>query len=148
MEPHTTQTLLPRDHKILKTLLHMAQDVAPVANARLAAAIAVRGDIVSFGNNSLRSHPFANKFGKNEHSQFWHAETHAIFNALKRHNVDILERATLYVVRVKRPYETSKEWIVGTSKPCKGCRRCIMEFGIPRVVYGTESEFVCDGVDL
>ena len=48
MEPHTTQTLLPRDHKILKTLLHMAQDVAPVANARLAAAIAVRGDIVSF----------------------------------------------------------------------------------------------------
>jgi deoxycytidylate deaminase len=148
MEPHTTQTLLPRDHKILKTLLHMAQDVAPVANARLAAAIAVRGDIVSFGNNSLRSHPFANKFGKNEHSQFWHAETHAIFNALKRHNVDILERATLYVVRVKRPHETSKEWIVGTSKPCKGCRRCIMEFGIPRVVYGTESEFVCDGVDL
>ena len=148
MEPHTTQTLLPRDHKILKTLLHMAQDVAPVANARLAAAIAVRGDIVSFGNNSLRSHPFANRFGKNEHSQFWHAETHAIFNALKRHNVDILERATRYVVRVKRPHETSKEWIVGTSKPCKGCCRCIMEFGIPRVVYGTESEFVCEGVDL
>lgn len=138
---------MPRDHRILKTLQAMAQDVAPVANARLAAAIAVRGDIISFGNNSLRSHTFAQKFGKNEHSAFWHAETHAIFNALKRHHVDVLERATLYVVRVKRPHETSRDWILGTSKPCRGCWRCIGEFGIPRVVYSVDSDFVCEGVD-
>jgi tRNA(Arg) A34 adenosine deaminase TadA len=147
MEPHTGRQLLPRDIRILKNLQHLAQDVSPVANARLAAAIAVRGDIISFGNNSLRSHPFAGRWGKNEHSHFWHAETHAIYNALKKHNVDILQRATLYVVRVKRPHETSREWILGTSKPCKGCRRCIFEFGIPRLVYGIESEFVCEGVD-
>ena len=147
MEPHTTHTLLPRDHRILRTLMLMAQDVAPVANARLAAAVAIRGDIISFGNNSLKGHPFQRRFGKNQFSDYWHAETHAIYNALKKTTVDALERATLYVVRVKRPHETSRDWILGISRPCRGCRRCIFDFGIPRVIYSGEDGFVCEGVD-
>jgi deoxycytidylate deaminase len=134
-----------RDIKIMGILRTMAEDVAPVANARLAAAVAIRGNIISFGHNSLRSHPWHLRWGKNQDSVYWHAETNAIYNFLKRRQPEDLEKSTLYVVRVKRPNETSRDWILGMSKPCKGCQKCIMDFQIPRVVYSTgDQDFVCE----
>lgn len=134
-----------RDIKIMGILRTMAEDVAPVANARLAAAVAIRGNIISFGNNSLRSHPFQHRFGKNNDSLFWHAETNAIYNFLKRRQPEDLAKSSLYVLRVKRPFETSKDWVMGMARPCKGCQKCIMDFQIPRVVYSTnEQTFMCE----
>ena len=143
----TTENNLPiKDLRILNTLRLMAEDVAGVNHAKLAACVAVRGNIIAFGNNSLRTHPFQARYGKNEFSPYWHAETHAIFNSLKRVTITDLERATLYVVRVKRPSEHSRQWALGMSRPCRGCRKCIFEFGIPRVIYSNDDGgFVCEG---
>jgi deoxycytidylate deaminase len=140
--------LLPvtdRDSKIMGILRSMAEDVAPVANARLAAAVAIRGNIISFGHNSLRSHPWHLRWGKNRDSLYWHAETNAIYNFLKRRPPQDLAKSTLYVLRIKRPHETSRDWVMGMARPCKGCQKCIMDFAIPRVVYSTnEQTFMCE----
>jgi tRNA(Arg) A34 adenosine deaminase TadA len=141
-------SIAPRDMKILENLQLMAEDSVPVKHAKFAACIAVRGKIMAFGHNSLRTHPFQMRFGKNEQSPFWHAETNCVFNALKRMHVEDLARASLYVVRVKRPYERSKEWVLGNARPCKGCRSCIFTFGIPTVFYSNEHNgFTCDSGD-
>ena len=143
-EGNTVESLSEWDQKIVNELKILAEDVEPVKHAKLAAAIAIRGNIIAFGNNSLRTHPFQARFGKNEFAAHWHAETHAIFNSLKRISVDELERATLYVVRVKRPDEHSRLWKFGMARPCRGCRKCIHDFGIPRVIYSTETGFTCE----
>lgn len=134
-----------RDYRILSQLKTMAEDTEPVANARLAACVVVKGSPVSFGRNSLKSHGFQMRYGKNVDSKFWHAETNAIYNALKRVHVEDLQRATLYVVRVKRPESLSRDWILANSKPCSGCMKCITDFGIGRILYSIDGGFVCDG---
>jgi deoxycytidylate deaminase len=136
-----------RDLRILHALQLMAEDVEPVAHARLAACVAVRGKIVSWGQNSLRTHPFQREWGKNEFATSWHAETNAIHNSLKRMSAEDLARGTLYVVRVKHPCDMSRDWVLGMSRPCNGCWRCMMQFGIARVCYSTEQQlFVCEPV--
>ena len=134
-----------KDLKILEELRLMAEDVEPVKHAKLAAALAIRGRIVSFGINKWITHPFQQRYGKNEFSPYWHAETNAVFNALKRIDVNDLHKTSLYVVRVKRPSERSKDWVLGLARPCRGCRKCIYEFGIKTVFYSTdENSYVID----
>jgi deoxycytidylate deaminase len=134
-----------RDIKIMNVLRNMVEDVPPVRSARLIAAVAHRGNILSFGSNSMRSHPFQQRFGRNSDAMFWHAETNAIYNFLRHHNSDDLSKTSLYVMRIKRPSESSKNWVLGMSRPCKGCQKCIMDFGIPRVIYTTDNQtFVCE----
>lgn len=134
--------LTKRDYVILDELRVMAIDVAPAARAKIAAAVVIKNEIVSFGENQLRTHPFQLKYGKNTSAVFWHAETHAIYNALKRVTVDDLARAALYVVRVKRPHANSKNWILGMAKPCQGCEYCAATFGISRMIYSIEDGYV------
>lgn len=142
-EDHTP--LQARDIKILNTLQTMALDVPPVKTARLASAIAIRGNVMALGNNQLKSHPFHRTYGKNEDSLFWHAETHCIHNFIRKHDVDLLQKATLYVVRIKRPSERSREFVLGMARPCRGCMSCIEDFGIPRIVYSNDhSGFSCE----
>lgn len=119
----------------------MAEDVAPIRSAKIAAAVVYRDKIMSLGVNQLHTHPFQAKFGANSESMFWHAETKAIFNALKIHEPEYLSRCDLYVVRVKRPSSRSKEYVLGSAKPCVGCQRCITDFGIRNVFYSTDSGF-------
>ena len=72
--------------KYLSVLEKMAEAVPAASHrglrARLAACVVYKRDIVSFGINQLKSHPFQAKFSKNEDSIFLHAETDAIKNAL------------------------------------------------------------------
>lgn len=134
------------DRRILQTLEVAARDVAPVTGARMAAAVAIRGTIISMGNNSLKSHPFQNRFGKNSESMFWHAETHAVHNFLRKHLVSELVRSTLYVVRVKPPRSAGVDWSVAMARPCRGCTRCIWDHGIPRVIYSNaQGGYSCEG---
>ena len=140
-----TTSLDNRDMRILNDLHKMAMDVPPVQNARLAAAVAIRATVLAFRHNQLKSHPFHRTYGKNEDSLFWHAETHAIHNFIRRNHPDDLHRATLYVARVKRPTITSRDFILGMARPCRGCMKCIEAFGIPRIVYSTnDSNFMCE----
>lgn len=139
-------TMLPWDNRIMRDLKIMAEDVPPVNHARLSAALAIRGNVIAYGTNSWKSNPFQKSFSKNEFSTFWHAETNAIFNSLKRSSLDEVQRATLYVMRVKRPSEHSRLWIQALSRPCMGCRKCIYQFGILRVIYTDDAGgFVCEG---
>lgn len=119
----------------------MAIDVAPAARAKIAAAVVIKNEIVSFGENQLRTHPFQLKYGKNTDALYWHAETHAIHNALKRVSVEELVRAHLYVVRVKKPAAGSRDWVLGLSKPCRGCEFCMTTFGIQRVIYSVDNGY-------
>lgn len=124
----------------------MAEDVTPIQSARIAAALVIGDEILSFGVNHLRSHPFQAKYGKNEHSIFWHAETNAVFNALKRVPETSLQKADLYVVRVKRPFSKSKGFILGMAAPCDGCKKCLADYRIRRIIHSTDQQsmFVCN----
>ena len=123
--------------KYINILSKIASDIQnPVCgNARLAACIVYKNDIVSFGVNQMKSHPFQAKYGKNQNSVYLHAETSAIKNSLKYISLKELEKSTLYICRVKHNDPFKKKLIFGLSKPCSGCFRCITTFNISKVIY-------------
>lgn len=130
-----------RERKISSTvefLLQQAQKRQPVRNARVAAGLLFKGELVAAGFNSLKSHPFQKRFGKNEDAIFLHAENDCLINALGEHPgiLDDLPKCTLLVVRSKKD---SSGWGSGLAKPCIGCQRAIAHFGIKRV-YFTNNE--------
>jgi deoxycytidylate deaminase len=125
--------------EIQDEIFKLAQSVEPVRGARIAAAVVRRGKVISYGYNHKKSHPFQTRFCKNPHAIFFHAEVHAIKNALKSVAVDDLSRCELYIVRAKRN-KTNRKWITGMSKPCSGCQKCIDLFDLKGVYYSQEGE--------
>lgn len=121
-----------RNRKIFKNLTSIAAANPYVASCRLAAAITYKNRVVSYGVNSYKTSPFQKRFASNEDRIHLHAEISAIKNALRVMNVDDLKHTVLYVCRVKR----SGHW--GMSKPCEGCQRAILEFGIKKIFYTTD----------
>ena len=142
MEPSPKKPLIypkvrgkSRHDKYINILSKIAIAVEPVAQARIAAAIVYKNEIVSIGINQRKTHPFQAKYSKNEDSIFLHAETDAIKNALKNISVEDIYSSTLYVCRVK--IENNK-FIFGLAKPCCGCMRAISNFGINKVFYSLD----------
>ena len=129
-----------RDIKMIETLERLASDVAPVRSARIAAAVCIGKDVISYGTNQTKTHTFQQRFRKKPEACYWHAETHAIYNALKRVNIDDLSRATLYIARMKYdgPVARNAVLVRGIAKPCIGCQSCIDWVGIKRVCYTTD----------
>ena len=127
--------------EIQDEIFKLAQSVEPVRGARIAAAVVRRGKVISYGYNHKKSHPFQTRFCKNRHAVFFHAEVHAIKNALKSVDVEDLSKCELYIVRAKRN-STNRKWITGMSKPCSGCQKCIDLFDIKSVYYSKEGELV------
>ena len=127
--------------KIRPERFDLLKSIAVAANehpwAKVASAVIYKGRVISVGVNRMKSHPFQAKFGKNPHSIFLHSETHAILNALHVLSEDDLKKASLYICRVKKMERGGQDWVYGLAKPCAGCARCIMEFGIRQVVYTT-----------
>ena len=123
---------------ILDTLTKLAAANDAAGNMKFSAAIVRRNRVVSFGFNSMKSHPFQARYGRNSDSIFPHAEISAIKNALKIITVDDLLKCELYIVRVKRPSRRATNYVWGNAKPCEGCTRAILEFGIKRVIYSTD----------
>lgn len=127
--------------KIFSTLTKMAETIEPVGNARLAAAIVIKNEIVAFGINRRKSHPFQKKFGRNCDAIFLHAEIDAIKNSLRHVDTDALSRASLYVARVKKG--KGNRFIQGLAKPCEnGCCNAIAAFNIKNVYYTTDTQGV------
>lgn len=129
-----------RNSKYINLLAKIAINVNPVASARIAAAIVYKNDVIAIGTNSLKTHPFQAKFGKNKCSIHLHAETDAIKNALKLITQEELAKSTLYICRVKYVDHTKKKVIFGLSKPCDGCARAIVNFNIKKVIYSQDGE--------
>jgi len=127
---------LTKDQKYIDEMLKLAEDVKPVAAARIAACLVKKNSIIAYGFNTLKSHPLQKKFGRNNDSIFLHAETSVIKNALMHfHDPDILNGSVMYVARVKHPNYRDKSFIPGLACPCEGCQRAILEFGIKNVAY-------------
>ena len=131
------------DHlKVMDSLAKIAEDLDKNMNrsgARLASAIVFKNQVVSYGVNQNKSHPFHSQFSDHGDAIFLHAETDAIKNALKRIDENELSKATLYICRVK--YDKAgknKSMTWGLSKPCVGCQRAIATFGIGDVIYSAE----------
>lgn len=120
-------------------LLDIASNIEyPVRAYRLASAVVFKKAIVGLGVNGYKSDPFQLRFRKNPHAIHRHAEIGAIKNALKiLKNTEDLSRCTLIVVRVKRN-TSNTSYIPAMAKPCEGCYRCIVEFGIKKVCYTGE----------
>ena len=127
--------------EIQDEIFKLAQSVEPVRGARIAAAVVRRGKVISYGYNHKKTHPFQTRFCKNPHAIFFHAEVHAIKNALKSVDVEDLSKCELYIVRAKRD-KANRKWITGMSKPCSGCQKCIDLFDLKSVYYSIEGEIV------
>jgi tRNA(Arg) A34 adenosine deaminase TadA len=104
--------------------------------------------MVGMGFNSMKSHPFQARFGKNKDAIFLHSEVAAIKNSLRHVSTRELAKSTLYVVRIKQDQFT-REMVPGIARPCAGCARAIAEFDIPGVVYTLDGPSLsCDHVEL
>lgn len=92
------------------------------------AAILVTKDGEEYvGYNSRKTHPLARKFGRNTSSVCLHAEIDAIRKGLR--SEDGLSNSKMYVARV------FKDGRPALAKPCGGCQRAIIAFGISEVEW-------------
>jgi tRNA(Arg) A34 adenosine deaminase TadA len=138
-----TPTNVKFNPKIFETLATVAHDIEGDGRTRVVSAVVHRHrNIVSVGFNSRHSHPFQLRYGRNSDSIYWHAETHAIYNALRREPISTLEKCSLYIVRLKKPFPKAKTWIPGMTKPCAGCASCIRAHGIEDVIYTTDTQII------
>ena len=124
-----------KHYKYISILSKMAIAVEPVRQARIAACLVHRNEMISFGINQMKTHPFQAQFSKNKDSIFLHAETDCIKNALREIDVDELSRCTLYICRMKYQTHEKKRFVYGLAKPCPGCERAIATFNIKSVYY-------------
>ena len=138
LETEDDPRLTNRDRRYMEFVRRHAIDVEPIRSAKLAALVTVKGTPISIGRNSLRSHPFQAKYSRNEWSIYLHAEINAIYNCLNHLDKDDFKKATLYIARVKKPHNRSREWADGCACPCEGCMRAITEFDFRKIVYTTD----------
>jgi len=129
-----------QDLRAMQLVRRHAIDTEKVYNCKMAAAIAIRGQIISLGRNSRKTHPMAAKYSRHCDAIFMHAEISAIANSLNHISTEQLRHSTLYIHRVKSPHQYAAEWVDGLAKPCKGCEMAIAAFKIPRVVYSTDQK--------
>ena len=128
-----------RDEKYMAFTRRMAISNHNSQNrAKLAASLVIRNEIISVGYNSYKTHPLQKRFSKNIEAIFKHAEVDCIINALRYVEPEELEKANLYVYRVKKLEKDHKEWVDGISEPCCGCEAAINHFKIKKVVFSTE----------
>jgi len=95
---------------------------------RMAAVLFTKDGRQWNGFNRYKTHPLQKKFGRNSESIYLHAEIDAICQAVKHTTI---EGASLYIARVLKNGEPA------LAKPCVGCERAIVHFGI-RYVEWTE----------
>ena len=123
-----------RVYRTFQWLQAIAAANTPVAGSRMAAAIVCRNRLIAVGRNSMKSSPMQKTWGRNPDSIFLHAEIDAIRNSLRSLDVSDFRRCDLYVCRVRKNNST------GLSRPCGGCSRAIVNFGIRRVYYSTDTD--------
>lgn len=103
---------------------------------RIAAVIIDFDNSIMYGINKRKTHPLQKKFGKNTDSIYLHAEIDAIKNYVSHRILEAsnLRNAIMYIARVKR------DGSLGFAKPCEGCQRALIHFGISEV-YWTKDEW-------
>lgn len=125
------------NESIANQLFVLAKSLEITSRARVVAAIVKRNKIISFGYNHNKSHTFQAKYSKNKDAIYFHAEIHAIKNALNTMTLNDLSKCDIYVVRAKTDIHR-QNWSFGLAKPCKGCFKCISEFELKHIIYSTD----------
>lgn len=123
--------------RYLAILSTIAEDVIPVGHAKIAAAIVYKGEILSIGVCSYKTHPFQKMNGRNPMSIHKHAEIDALIKCqskIRKRGIS-LKKCTMYIARVKRPNAMADWYVPGLAKPCDGCMRAIQEAGITKIIH-------------
>lgn len=110
----------------LNVALEIARSNPIIGLPQMAAVIYDRRSLISYGVNSRKTHPLQAKFGKHDQAICLHAEIAALANARQS-----VEGMVMYVARAY------KDGSPGLAKPCKGCERALIEFGIADVEWTT-----------
>src|ERR1700740_1935629 len=129
-----------RNEKIFGLLQTVATDVETVTRSKHAAALVHKNTILAIVSNRGITHPFQKRFSMQaedavgrgyDHAIWIHAELDAINKAVKRHGTELVERSSLYVLRVKYADNKCSKIVRAMSKPCEhGCQQAIAAFGI------------------
>lgn len=129
-----------RISKNFSLLKEIAIATPKISGAKIAAAILMKNKIISIGVNSYKTHPIQAKFARTKGlSIHLHAEIAAIKNAMYHIEVQDFAKATLLICRAKIEISNNK-FVFGLAKPCSGCQRAIVEFGIKKVFYSLDGE--------
>jgi len=123
--------------RIQSLLFETALATPRVGSGKLASAIIYRGNIISVGFNQNKTHPMQLKWMVNPKRTTLHAEVNAIVRASRVLGEYEFSRSSIYVARVKKE-EIRGNWMYGMAKPCAGCMRCIISFGIRELWYSTD----------
>lgn len=125
-----------RPYKVIQTLFEIAQYVVPVSRAKIVSALVYKNKILSYGINQMKTHPMAAKYSHHPEARYLHAEVDCIVNALNKVDMDVIAKSTMYVVRAK---QENGLFVWGLAKPCNGCAKAIVDFGIKTVIYTTNT---------
>jgi tRNA(Arg) A34 adenosine deaminase TadA len=128
----TDNTITVKNIKYINILQRLATSMERVASSRIASCLVYKNDIISFGFNQKKTHPFQAKYCKNESAIYLHSETDCIKNALKHVSLNEIKKSTLYICRMRL---IGNKECFGLARPCDGCARAIATFSISRVVY-------------
>lgn len=102
-----------------------------VRSSRHAAAILVRGVVVSVGVNKEKTHPIMARHSSREGQVFLHAEMDALADYLGNHGQD-LSGTEVFVLRLNKMKQRA------LSRPCEYCcLPALKSFGCPVVHYTT-----------
>ena len=125
---------------IMNVLKRLAESIEPVFQVRFSSAVVFKNEIISFGVNKNKSHPFQKRYSSHSDAIYLHAETDAIYNALRKYNTEVLAKSKLFVYRAKWIDGYKETFMQGLAKPCIGCRKAIATFGIKEVYYSLEQK--------
>lgn len=107
----------------------LAEDSEPVGGSNHVALIVYKKNILSFGQNRLKSHPLQKQFSDHPEKIYLHAEMESIIRAIREVDEDILRKSTMYVARFGRSGRQLN------SKPCDGCQKAIEFYQIKKVIH-------------
>lgn len=127
----------------LHTMNHIVQTKNKRQKAYVTAVVIKDGDprnSFELGVNQRKTHPFQHKYAKHPEAIYLHAETDAIRRYIKHTGSSNFYNTTLYVCRLKYIDNKKSSIITGLAKPCAGCMRCIVTFGISRIIYTTDDQ--------
>ena len=108
---------------------------------KVGASIYMGNKWISSAVNSNKTNPKVVKYNSVlsfEKTPFLHAEMAAIISASKKIDIKNFKYCTLFVARKLNMSGC------GLARPCKACMEAIKEYGIPKIIYTTDSGYAAE----
>jgi cytidine deaminase len=127
-----------RHDRFLNTTFQIAKEVPRASDNKIAALVVCKNNIISVGMNQMKTHPMVASCKQNEWSEYLHAESSAIINALRQISSSKLAKCTLYICRAKISGVVGN-YVWGMCKPCPTCRKFIENYPVNSCYYTVEN---------